>query len=306
MKAFNKIFILLFMVLTIAGCKNKASLDDKGVPKTLMMAVFGGEDPRLLKLVYEPIRGYLSEQLHMPVEMVYTTDYTAVIEALKSKKAHMAYLSPFSYIIAKKNADISPIAVLGLNGRPSMYYSNIITRAGSAIHSMADVKAHSKNITICFVDPESASGHLVPRAYLNSIGLNPDTAFKQTIFAGGHLSSVYTVKSGKVDIGCTAKMVLDIMQDKKMIQKGDIRILWTSAAIVSSPVVVNNDLNKDFVKKLQQCYLDMGSKAPHILNDYLKLIQEKNSSIGFMVAQDSMYNGVRKIAGGVKDLKLAN
>jgi phosphonate transport system substrate-binding protein len=170
---------------------------------------------------------------------------------------------------------------------------------------MAEVKARAKSLSICFVDPESASGHLVPRAYLTSIGLNPDTAFKETIFAGGHLASVYTVKSGKVDIGCTAKLALDIMISRGMLKKDDIKILWTSNAIVSDPVVVSNDLNKDLAKKIQSAYLSMGTDAPEVLHHILKMLtMDKNLS--FMVAQDSFYNGVRKIAGGIKDLKLNN
>jgi len=304
MKKFTTVFGFL-LIIAFAGCKNKASLDDRGMPKTLMVAVFGSEDPRLIRALYEPVGKYLQKKLGIPVEMVYTTDYAAVIEALKAKKVHMAYLSPFSYIIAAKNANITPIIVLGAGGKPSMYYSNIITSTKSGINSMAEVKARAKSLSICFVDPESASGHLVPRAYLTSIGLNPDTAFKETIFAGGHLASVYTVKSGKVDIGCTAKLVLDIMVSKGMLKKDDIKILWTSDAIVSDPVVVSNDLNKDLAKKIQSAYLSMGTDAPEVLHHLLKMLtMDKNLS--FMVAQDSFYNGVRKIAGGIKDLKLNN
>lgn len=295
--------ILLTMVLAWSGCNN--SSDSTNVtPKTLLIGVFGGENPAMIKTLYDPIKAYLSKQLGMPVEMIYTTDYTAVIEALRSKKIHMAYMSPFSYIIAKKNVPITPIVVLGADGKPSMYYSCIITSPTSGINSMADVKARSKKLTICFVDPASASGHLIPRAYLNTIGLNPDTAFKQTIFAGGHLSSVYSVKSHKVDIGCTAKMVMDIMISHNLLKPGEIKVLWQSAPIVTEPVVVRNDLNKAFVKKLQTAYLELNKNAPEILSNYLKTLQEQNKKLAYMAAQDSFYNGLRQIASGVKDLKL--
>jgi phosphonate transport system substrate-binding protein len=218
----------------------------------------------------------------------------------------MAYLSSFAYVIASKNVPITPIVVLGAEGKPSMYYSNIITGGHSGINSMADVKARSKSLTLCFVDPASAPGHLIPRAYLTSIGLNPDTAFKQTLFAGGHLASVYSVRSGKVDIGCTTKIALDVMESRGMIKNGDVKILWTSDAIVSEPIVVRADINKDFAKKVQNAYLDMGRDAPQVLHNYLKVFVKDYANLSFIAAQDSFYNGIRKIAGGVKDLKLAN
>lgn len=236
----------------------------------------------------------------MPVEMLFTTDYTAVIEALKSKKAHMAVLSPFSYIIATRATQITPIVVLAYNGVPFSYKSVLITSGKSNIKDIADLKANAKKLTLCFVDPASASGHLIPRAYLNSIGLNPDSAFKETMFAGGHLASVLSVKSGKVDIGCTTSMVFDVMADKGLIKKGDIRVLWTSPAIVSDPVVVINDLNKDLTKKIQDAYLHMD---PSIIHNYTKVYLKDTLTRSFIVGQDSMYNGLRKIASGVKDLK---
>ena len=99
---------------------------------------------------------------------------------------------------------------------------------------------------------------------------------------------------------------MDIMVSRGMIKDGDIRILWTSPPIVSEPVVVRNDLGKDFIKKIQDAYLNMDKHAPEVLHNYLKVLLKDNSKLSYMVAQDSFYNGLRKIAGGVKDLKLAN
>jgi phosphonate transport system substrate-binding protein len=73
---------------------------------------------------------------------------------------------------------------------------------------MDDVKAKSQDLTLCFADPASTSGHLIPMAYLTSIGLDPKTAFKQTMFAGSHYASVLSVKSGKVDVGCSSNWAM--------------------------------------------------------------------------------------------------
>ena len=294
---------LLLTVLFAAGCKSKTALDSNGVPQTLTIAVFGGEDPKMIKEMYVPIRDYLSKKLNMPVEMLFTTDYTAVIEALKSKKAHMAVLSPFSYIIATRATQITPIVVLAYNGVPFSYQSVLITSSQSNIKTIADLKANAKKLTLCFVDPASASGHLIPRAYLTSIGLNPDSAFKETMFAGGHLASVLSVKSRKVDVGCTTTLVFGVMMDKGLIKKDDINVLWTSPPIVSDPIVVINDLNKDLIKKIQDAYLHMD---PVIIHNYTKVFLKDTLTRSFMVGNDTMYNGLRRIANGVKDLKQNN
>jgi phosphonate transport system substrate-binding protein len=93
------------------------------------------------------------------------------------------------------------------------------------------------------------------------------------------------------------------MIQKKMIEDGDLRILWRSAPIVGDPVVVRNDLNKDFVKKVQQAYLDMNTERPDILKKFVKLFLKDTSKRTYMVARDSSYNGLRQIANSMKDLK---
>jgi len=303
MKACIVTIIALFTFLNLTGCKNKGSVDSNGMPKTLMIGAVQSESMIELQKVREQICKFLGKKLGMPVEMVYSTDYSGVIEALKANKVHVADLPPFAYIIATREISLTPIVTLGSNGKPSTYQSVIIANGHSDIKSMADVKARSKSLTFCFVDPASASGHLVPRAYLNSIGLNPDTAFKQTIFAGSHPASVLSVKSGKIDVGCTTDLVFGIMIRKKMLNEGDVRVLWTSDPIVSDPVVVRGDLNKDFVKKLQKAYLDMNIEAPEILRNFLKIFLRDTTRRSYMVANDSMYSSLRKIAAGVKDLK---
>jgi phosphonate transport system substrate-binding protein len=287
----------------LSGCGSKGSVDSNGVPKTLQVAVIQAEGFQQFTGARQKIYQFLSKKLGMPVEMVESTDYNATIEALKAHKVHMADIPPFAYVIATRTMKLTPIITLGIDGKPSTYSSVIIVNGHSNLKSMDDVKANSKKLTFCFVDPASTSGHLIPRAYLNTAGLNPDTAFKQVIFAGTHPASVMAVKSGKIDVGCTTDMVFGIMTKAKMLNEGDIRVIWTSAPIVSDPIVVRDDVNKDFAKKIQRAYLDMNTEAPELLQNYIKLLMKNSEKRSYIVAQDSMYDGLRKIAAGVKDLK---
>lgn len=295
--------IILTTVLAFTGCKNKGSVDSNGMPKTLVIGMVQTDSFNEIKKVREQMRKYLQKKLNMPVELVFSTDYDGIIEALKSHKIHMANIPPFAYVIGTREMPLIPIVTLGNNGKPSTYHSVIIVNGHSNLKSIADVKANAKTLTFCFVDPASTSGHLVPRAYLNTIGLNPDNAFKQTIFAGNHAASVLSIKSGKIDVGCTTDMVFNIMTRAQMIKDGDIRVLWTSAPIVSDPIVVRTDLNKELVKKIQNAYLDMSKDAPGILKTYVKLFLKDTAKRSYMVAQDSMYDGLRKLAAGIKGLK---
>ena len=223
MKAFILILAASFALLFFNGCHNSADLDANGVPEKLLIGSYGGDNPAQTKAALEPFRAYLQKKLKMDVQFFYTTDYTAVIEALRSKKIDMAHLTPFAYVLATQKPGLMPIATLGLNGKPTLYHSIIFTNRQTGLKSMDDVKARAKNLSLCFADPASTSGHLIPRAYLNSIGLNPDNAFKEAIFAGSHAASILSVQSGKVDVGCsTSELALDKLVREGTVKREDI------------------------------------------------------------------------------------
>jgi phosphonate transport system substrate-binding protein len=292
---------LLLVAMAFAGCKNNDSGNRN--PKTLVIGMVETEKIDQIRNVREQIRAYLQKKLGMPVQMVFSTDYVGVIEALRANKVDVAEMPPFAYVIATRTLKLTPLVTLGTNGKPVSYQSVIIVKGDSKIKSVADVKAQAKDLTFCFVDPASTSGHLIPRAYLNSIGVNPDNAFKQTIFAGSHQASILSVKSGKIDVGCTTDLIFNIMIENKLLKEGDVKVLWKSAPIVSDPIVIRSDINKDLAKKVQQAYLDMYHDNPKILSGFMKIFFKDTIRRSYMVAHDSLFDGLRKIANGVKDLK---
>jgi phosphonate transport system substrate-binding protein len=297
------IVIIFFGLFLASGCHSKKVDDEQIIPeKKLIFGVVGGTDPGTRRKMMEPIVAYLSKKLGMTVEFVLSNDYTAVIEALKAKKIHMADIPPYAYVIASKTADITPIIVLGADGKPNFYRSMMIASKKSGLKTMDDVRARAKNLNLCFAEPASASGHLIPKAFLISIGLDPQKSFKEVLFGGGHQTTVFSVKSGKVDIGCTTQVVLYLMVKKNEITENEFTTIWTSDPIVAQPIVVRNDLNKDFVKKIQNAYLDMANDAPETLRNYLLVYRKDPSGLSYMVAYDSMYDGLRKIASGIKEL----
>ena len=217
----------------------------------------------------------------------------------------MAHLTPFAYVLATQRAGLAPIVTLGVNGKPTLYHSIIFTNTRTGLKTMADVKARAKSLTLCFADPASTSGHLIPRSYLSSVGLNPDNAFKETMFAGSHAASILSVQSGKVDIGCsTSELALNKLIKEGVVKKEDIVILWTSPPIVNDAITVRTDLNKDFIKKIQDAYLSAAKDDFPAFSQYVKLYWPHPEQMAYVPAQDSMYNQLRKIAGSIKDLKL--
>jgi phosphonate transport system substrate-binding protein len=296
------LLFLLLLVVGAAACKNKQALDVNGVPSTLIVGVYQGDNPALVTPVLAQVRGYLTKKLGMKVEFQTSTEYTSVIEAIASKKVHVAYLSPFSYILATQKTKLIPLVVLGEKGSPSIYRSLIITNPHTGLKTMEDVKSRAKSLTLCFADPASTSGHLVPRAYLTSIGLNPETSFKETMFAGSHAASALSVKSGKTDIGCAYEFALGMLERTGTMAKDDIVILWTSDPIVEGPVTIRPDINRELIERIRTAFLQMPVEAPDVWQAYVSIYRKDISGLCYVPATDSMYESLRKIAGGINDV----
>lgn len=298
------LLLLWSLFFCLPACRDKLALDDKGVPHELIVAAYQGDNPGDIRPIQERMKAYLSRKLGMPVEYLYSTDYTSVVEAIHSNKVHIAQLSPFSYVLATQKDTFQDLVVVSNDGKPTLYRSVIFTNPMTGIKSIDDLKARAKSLTLCFADPASTSGHLVPRAFLRSIGLDPETSFKEVMFAGSHAASVLTVKAGKVDIGCSFEYAVDMMVRKRMLDRKDLVTLWTSDPIVEGPIVARIDLNKDFVERVRQAFIDMPRDDSATFYRYVHLFRPNATGYGFMRAEDSMYDGVRKIASGIKDIDL--
>jgi phosphonate transport system substrate-binding protein len=294
----------MFLLLLAAGCRRKTDLDANGIPRTLVVAAYEGDNPGETSAVLEKVKTYLEGKLNMKVEFLQSTDYTTVIEAMVSGKAHLAYLSPFSYVLATQQQKLVPLVAPGFNGKPMGYKSYIFTNPTTGLHSMDDVKAKSHQLTLCFADPASTSGHLIPRAYLNSIGLDTKSAFKQTMFAGSHAASLLSVKSGKTDLGCAFQFAYDKMLRDGGFKESEIIVLWKSDPIVEGPVCMRPEINPAFTEKVRQAFLRMPQDGHEAFHAFMSMYFPKQAdSLSYLSADDSLYNGLRKIASGIVGLE---
>jgi len=293
------------VLLALTACtKNSKEGNDK-MPRQLLFALYGGDNPSQFKAAIEPLRRHLEKKLGMEVKFFFTTDYAAVIQAFRSKKVHMAEFTPFAYIIASQKPGLLPLATMGRRGAPALYKSFIFANPKTGIKTLADLKANASHLTLGYTDPASTSGHLVPRAFLTSIGLEPTSSFKETMFAGNHAACILSVKSGKIDIGCSSSdLAYDKLVREGMMKRTDIVVLWESPGIINNTITIRDDLDTALIRKVKTVYLNLAKDNYEAFSSYAKLYYPDPSEMSYLPAYDSMFNTLRKIAGNMKDLQL--
>jgi phosphonate transport system substrate-binding protein len=255
--------------------------------QVLKVGLIPSEDSRAMLAQSKDILDAVEKNLGMKVQGFVASDYNGVIEALRAKHLDIAYLGPFSYVLATTVTPVEAfvIAETAKAGR-TYYHSQIITQKDSGIKTIDDLKGRN----FAFVDPASTSGYAFPLAGLLKAGIEPKRDFKNVIFTGAHDANAVAVANGKVDAATIADRILDAAIAKGHIKADQIHVVWRSAPIPESPMVWRKDLPDDLKKKVKAAFL-----AVKDLN-----WSDQGKLNAFRETSDAAYDVVRETA------KLAN
>ncbi len=299
-----------FLMVTLglgSGCGRPGAAPATTVaePKVVRIGFVPNEEDLEQRVRFDALAAHVGKRLGLPVESVQTGTYSTAIEAMRAAKLDVCSLGPFAYLIAHEKTGAQAIVAPGTPaGEVNTYRSIFVVPAASSIRSIEDVRTHAAKMTLAWVDPASASGHLVPRAYLESVGIDPERAFKSTIFTLSHLASAMTVKSGQVDLAVITQNTLANLVKKGRLKSDDLRVIWTSAPIATSVVAVRGGLGAQFKEKIQAAYLSFRTEDPVNWGKFQRLFVDPATI--WVAAKDNDYDELRALARSVKHLDLLN
>jgi phosphonate transport system substrate-binding protein len=240
---------------------------------------------------FEPMRAYLERKLGERVKVFTATDYTGVIEAMRRKRVDVAWLGPMSYLLAEQEAGAEAFAVGIRAGTNSPTYKSIIvTRCGSGIHSLKDLKGRS----VAFVDPASTSGGLVPTWMLKKeTGALPQDYFGKFIYAGSHDAAELAVKNGIVDAAADSDVTYERMVAKGLISRETHCIIAESPPLPGPPLAWRGDLPAETKRRIADAVMNAHNEGA--VGSYV-------NATHYVPAKPADFDGVRAM---VKSLGLA-
>lgn len=262
------------MTASLAGCGASASTGSATsaeATSATQESAPGGEDG-VFTIAYAPnesnteaadarngLADDLSAVLGCEVEEIQASDYNAIIEALRTGKADMAYMGSQALALGVERTNLEPIVMKAEDGDPekAIYHSVLITSsANEDINSIEDIKGK----TMAFVDPDSTSGNLVPTAEiiqafpdedLNSDKLHTNGDFFEAVsFSGSHQAGLQAVIKGDVDVVPISDQILASEIANGNAAEGDVKIIHESAAIPAEAVVVAEHVDQATRDKL--------------------------------------------------------
>jgi len=257
-------------------------------PARLRVALLPDENAASIIQSAQPLKTYLEGALKRDIELVVTTDYSSMIEAMRFHRIEIAYFGPLSYVLAKSKAPgIEPFAVGVAKGSPT-YKSVIVARTDGPVKTIADIKGRMFG----FGDDASTSSHLIPRAYLARHGLIGDTDYK-FVHLGAHDAVARAVQAGQVQAGGLSQAIFNSLVAKGTIDGSKITVLAESDPIPNYPMVMQGDLAPALKETIRKAFLDL--KDPAILKTF--------RAEGFVATDDRTYDILRETAK-VLDLDL--
>lgn len=276
----RRAFIASLVALT-AALSPVAAFADKADPDTLRVALLPDENAATLIQNAQPLKEYLTETLGKKIEIIVTTDYSSMIEAMRFGRIEIGYFGPFSYVLAKSRApEIEPFAVGIDKGKPT-YNSVLIATAGGPVKTLADIKGQSFG----FGDQASTSSHLAPRAHLVKNGLVGGTDYK-VVHLGTHDAVARAVQAGQIPAGALSEPILRSLIERGMVDPAKIVELDLTAPIPNYPIAMQGYLAPELKEKIRAAFLE--AKDKEVLDSF--------RAEGFAPADDASYDVLRETA----------
>lgn len=273
-----------------------------GESDVLTFAAVPAEASASLGSDFEKIIALIEQETGKTVEFQNATDYAAVIEGQRAGKIDLASYGPFSYVIARDSGvPLEPLAAPTSDPDVEPAYSSLAyVREDSDITDLAAARDRK----VCFVDPASTSGYLVPTKGLLDVGLDAGDDITP-IMAGGHDASLLSLESGQCDIAFAHDTMLNTLEGRGQIRPGALKSVWESEKIPEDPIAVNTEtVDAETVKKIDEALSTMANKPALVAaglcdsEDDCELPEE--IEWGYKPVDDSDYDPIREICDATK------
>lgn len=249
-----------------AGCGGNSQQAEK---KTFTIAYAPNESTTDSTDARSTLAKDLGKVINMEVKEIQASDYTAIIEALRTGKADMAYMGALAVAMGAERAGVTPIVMKAPNGdkAQAVYHSVFVTQKdNNEINSIKDFKGK----TIAFVDPDSTSGNLVPTSeimkafpdlHLTNEKIHTNGEFFEAVsFSGKHQAGLQAVIKGDVDIVPISDQIMASEFKNGNADENAIKVVHSSAAIPAEAMVVSKTVNEDLKKTLTKFLVEYNNK----------------------------------------------
>jgi len=277
-----RILLTALLTFVLAGCFGSHSQMSSN-PSTLRVALLPDENATTVIQNNQPLKDYLHARLGKQIELVVTTDYSSMIEAMRRGRIELGYFGPLSFVLAKsKDPDIEPFAaLLEQAGEPPVYQALVIGNISQHINTIADLT----NKTVAWGDPASTSSHLIPKSMLADQGLRAGQNYSEQ-FVGAHDAVAFAVQNGNAAGGGISKPIFETLTQRGTIDPAKVHILAESKPYPNYPWTMQSNLDAGLKSAIREAFLNLHD--PKVLKPF--------KAAGFAPVTNADYDVVRQLS----------
>ncbi|HMT20561.1 MAG TPA: phosphate/phosphite/phosphonate ABC transporter substrate-binding protein [Promineifilum sp.] len=267
--------IVVLLAMSLAACGGEPELGTEENP--IVMSFVPSGDTQDIIASGDTLAQLLSESTGLTITSNVGTDFSSVREAMCANQAQIGWLNTFNYVLANEQCGVDAALATSRFGSTT-YAGQIIVRADSGIETLQDLNGK----VMCWVDPASTSGYIIPRIMLAAEGIDPDTAFSQTIEAGSHNNVVTQVYNGDCDAGATFSDARTGIEEEFPDVLDVVSVLATTSDIPNDSVSFIKDFPEDMRATIVTALLEIaaspeGQEALNTLYNIEGLVESSDS-----------------------------
>jgi len=237
------------------GSPGATAAERKGLdPEVLRIALLPDESPSTIIKNNQGLKEYLERTLGKKVELIVTTDYSSMIEAMRNGRLELAYFGPLSYVLCRSKCDVEPFAALQKNGQTT-YQSVVIGNVAAGVSSIEDIRGKR----MAYGDPASTSSHLIPKSMLAEKGLLVKAQYEEH-FVGSHDAVAKNVEQGNAQAGGLSLPIFQSLLERKLIDPAKVKVLAESRPYPQYPWTLRSDLDGGLKSRVRTAFLELRDK----------------------------------------------
>jgi phosphonate transport system substrate-binding protein len=230
-------------------------------------------------------RRYLSARTGREFEVIPRGSYRETFDLMRQEKLDFAWVSAYPYLYLQRTLKARLLVVPLFHGRPSIR-AYLIVPAGATITSgLLDLEGK----LFAYADPDSFTGHYLPRYELRQAGKDSSSFFAKTFFARGQRNVVRAVASGLADGAYVHDFSWDALVESEPELTATVRIAARSPEYGAPPLIARAGASEVDAKLLSRTLLEMASDA-----EGAELLKRMHID-GFAVSDPKAYEDVDKI-----------
>jgi phosphonate ABC transporter permease subunit PhnE len=287
------IAMLALLLVGLFSGSAQAQQPSRNQPDRLVFTILSAEGQAESGPLWQPLLDDLERDIGIPVEPIFGTNYSVLVEAMRANQAQIGWFSalPAVQAIDRSNAEVIARTV-DLEGRDS-YTSSLIVRRGSGI-TAEDVARCGRRYDFGIGDAQSTSGTLAPLTYFFSPrGIDPRECFA-TMRSANHQANSLAVANGLVDVA-TSNSVNTVFLRRQNPQVADqIEEIWVSPPIPESGILLRRDLPSGLKAQIREFFVNYGQGAGPDADRQRRVLDELNYS-QFRAADNSYLQPIREM-----------